>query len=215
MPGPTNVIRRSMKIVFPWLCVVAVTLTLGCGGPKSDAPKLADLVVARAVQEASALAGPNGDVVFVRFAESPGVDPEFLKLFREGFLKASGKAGIKLRADEIVAPNPAGENSVEPVTRDAFMAILRKHADAKLILSTVSVPKLTAQDLAALGPKRPKFLLVSGYAIPYYAELPAGLIDSAIVPWNAIPGRSDMPPSDAGLFDRYYCVVKSGAAKAP
>lgn len=192
------------------LAVLLAVLACGCGGPKSEHPELAQVTADRAAAEAAALAGAGGDAVLVRFADEPAAEAAFPKRFRDAFTRSAAKAGLKIRADEIVPPNPAAERTGEPVSREAFLGVLRKHADAKLVVSTVSVPAISARDLEALGPRRPKLLLVSDYPIPYHASLPPGLVSEAIVPWNAIPGLDGAPPENAGLFDRYFRIVRPG-----
>lgn len=116
-----------------------------------------------------------------------------------------GAAGFAPVVSVKVPYNTAIEGTGEPVTREVFLALLKEHADVKVVVSLVGVPKLTASDLPANA--RPRLIVASTIIMPYLATLPRGLIDFAIeVKRDAV--TDERTSSELGELSRYFVLTR-------
>jgi hypothetical protein len=123
-----------------------------------------------------AAGGGRGKTLILAPVETPR-DPFPGQLAKrlETNLRAAGFDPVEV---ERVPYNTALESSGEPVTRDAFLSLLKAHADAAVVVSLVGIPRLTEADLPAQN--RPRIIVASTVIMPHLESLPPGLIDFAI-----------------------------------
>jgi hypothetical protein len=134
---------------------------------------------------------------------NPAADAQIRAFYRE-----LRKAGASVATTTVIKKDPLSLLSVPP---GDFYKILEKASEPDVIASFMGPPMLTADQLAKLGSKRPKIVVVCSGDMPRQVDLKRRfeqkLVETAILSRRETP--SALPASDSlqAWFDHFFVVV--------
>ncbi|NQU12469.1 hypothetical protein HQ590_16865, partial [bacterium] len=162
----------------------------------------------RAAEEAVRLTGGSGSVVIIGYDAKL---PTFL-IPQQAFEAALEKhPGLRVAAVKALSHDPTsgfGMDMGPPA--DAFLQVLREHADATVVVSFSGVPYFTEPHYAQLPSPRPMLIVVLSGPMQLAPLFERDIIQAALVarfrPPDAATVKKD-PQTPQEWFDRYYEVL--------
>jgi hypothetical protein len=115
----------------------------------------------------------------------------------DGLVRTLNKSGVKVSALRTIAVDPLRVTSVPP---GEFFDLLRQCDENDVIVSLLGPPTLGADQLAKLGPKRPRVLAVCSGAMPARVDLKT-LFDQKLLA-AAVLSRVNEPVRTTGTDSR-------------
>jgi hypothetical protein len=194
---------KNLLLVLFILLAVAFSLyrlfgrDAGRGRVRRD---IADELARFIVKEAAA--GAKGKVLVLSPADTFR-DPYPVRLASrvESHMAAAGFAPVVV---EPVGFNALMESTAEPVSKEDFLGLVRKHADAALVISLVGIPKLTPGEVPGRPP--PRIIVACSTIMPYLEKYPKGIVDVAII--ARIDTTVESPDPALGDLGAHYRLLR-------
>lgn len=177
-----------------------------------EATRLPEGVGMVAAEEGVRLAGAGGKVLLILPKRGSYQDPA-VEIQRAAFAKGFEQGGkVTLLPVEWLETERPGTMGAGGVDAGEFLGIIRRHGEAKVVVTLTGFPELSADALAELRGK--KFVMTGTRGAQLKRLLETDVVQVAIVPRVNPVATTDRPKSAREWFRRSYEVVTAANANA-